>query len=73
MLKEVGKPSLTILVKKSDNQSDKKSKHSKSFNFSGFNPILQKFYKMICKMIISKTVRGILLIFVDRVLLIISQ
>ena len=37
--------------------------HSKSSNSSGFNPILQKFYKMICKIVVSKTVRKIFLIF----------
>ena len=39
------------------------SAHSKSSNSSGFNPILQKFYKMICEIIVSKTVCGIFLIF----------
>ena len=38
------------------------SAHSKSSNSSGFNPILQKFYDMICEMIVSKTVWGIFLI-----------
>ena len=38
------------------------SAHSKSSNSSGFNPILQKFYKMICNIIISETVCGIFLI-----------
>ena len=42
--------------KKSDNRA-----HSKSSNSSGFNPILQKFYKMICEIIFSKTVCGILI------------
>ena len=41
----------------------KTSVHSKSPNSSGFDPILQKFYKMICEIIVSKTVRGIFLIF----------
>ena len=48
-----------IFVKKSDNQCT----HSKNSNSSGFNPILQKFYKMICEVIVSKTVCGIFLIF----------
>ena len=39
------------------------SAHSKSYNFPGFNPILHKFYKMICEIIVSKTVSGIFLIF----------
>ena len=39
------------------------SAYSKSSNSSGFNPILQKFYKMICEIIVSKTVCGIFLIF----------
>ena len=39
------------------------SAHSKSSNSSGFNPILKKFYKMICKIIVSKTVGRIFLIF----------
>ena len=39
------------------------SAHSRSSNFSEFNTILQKFYKMICEIIVSKTVRGIFLIF----------
>ena len=48
------------------------SAYSKSSNSSGFNPILQKFYEMICEIIVSKTVCGIfLLFFVNRVLLII--
>ena len=34
-------------------------------NFSGSNPILQKFYEMICEIIVSKTMCGI---FLDRVL-----
>ena len=37
--------------------------HSKSSNSSEFNPILQKIYKMICEIIVSKTVCGIFLIF----------
>ena len=37
--------------------------HSKSSNFSGFNPILPKFYEMIFEIIFSKTVYGIFLIF----------
>ena len=37
--------------------------HSKSSNSSGFNRIFQKFYKMICEIIlVSKTVCGIFLI-----------
>ena len=39
------------------------SAHSKSSNSSGFNPILQKFCKMICKIIVSKTMCGVFLIF----------
>ena len=39
------------------------SAHSKSSNSSGFNPILQKFYEMICEMIVSKTVCRVFLIF----------
>ena len=39
------------------------SAYSKSTNSSGFIPILQKFYKMICEIIVSKTVCGIFLIF----------
>ena len=39
------------------------SVHSKSCNSSGFNPILQKFYEMICEMIVSKTMCGTFLIF----------
>ena len=39
------------------------SAHSESSNSSGFNPILQKFYKMICEIIVSKTICGIFLIF----------
>ena len=39
------------------------SAHSKSSNSSEFNPILQKFYDMICEIIVSKTVCGIFLIF----------
>ena len=36
---------------------------SKSSNSSGFSPVLQKFYKMICEITVSKTVCGIFLIF----------
>ena len=57
-IKEVGKPSLPIFVKKVTT-----SAHSKGSNSSGFNPILQKLYKMICEIIVSKTVEGIFLIF----------
>ena len=39
------------------------SAYSKSSNSSGFNPIFQKFYMMICEIIVSKIVCGILLIF----------
>ena len=39
------------------------SAHSKSSNSSGFNPILQKFYEMICEIIVSKMVCGICFIF----------
>ena len=38
------------------------SAHSESSNSSGFNPILQKFFEMICQIIVSKTVCGIFLI-----------
>ena len=48
--KEGGKLSLTIFVNKSENEGT-----LKSFNSSGFNPILQGFYKMICEIIVSKT------------------
>ena len=37
--------------------------HSKSAYSSGFNPILKKFYEMICEIIVSKTVWRIFLIF----------
>ena len=57
-IKEVGKPSLPIFVKKVTTGA-----HSKGSNSSGFNPILQKLYKMICEIIASKTVEGIFLIF----------
>ena len=39
------------------------SAHSKSSNSSGFNPTLQKFYKIICDIFVSKTVSAIFLIF----------
>ena len=39
------------------------SAYSKSSNSSGFHPISQKFYDIICEIIVSKTVRGIFLIF----------
>ena len=39
------------------------SAHSKSSSSSGFNPILQKFYKMICQIIVSKKMCRIFLIF----------
>ena len=39
------------------------SAHSNSSNTPGFNPILLKFYEMICKIIVSKTVCRIFLIF----------
>ena len=39
------------------------SAHSKTSNSSGFNPILQRFCKMICEIIVSKTLCGIFLIF----------
>ena len=39
------------------------SAHSKSFYSSGFNTILQKFYEMICEIIVCKMVCGIFLIF----------
>ena len=39
------------------------SAYSKSSNSSGFNPILQIFYEMICEIIVSKTVCGIFLFF----------
>ena len=59
-LKEVGKPSLMISVKKVIT-----SAYSKSSNFSGFNPILQKFYEMICEIIVSKSMCGIFLFFLS--------
>ena len=37
--------------------------YSKSSNSSGFNPILQKYYEMICEITASKTMCGIFLIF----------
>ena len=37
--------------------------HSKSSNYLVFNPILQKFYEMICEITVYKTIRGIFLIF----------
>ena len=40
------------------------SVYSKRSNSSGFNSVLQKFYEMICQIIVSKTVCGIFLIFV---------
>ena len=62
-----GKHSLTISGKKLIT-----SAYSKSSNFSGFIPILQKFYEMICEIIISKTVCGIFLFFLSvKILLII--
>ena len=39
------------------------SSNSNSINSSGFNPVLQKFYEMICEIIVSQTMCGILLIF----------
>ena len=39
------------------------SAYSKSSNSLGFSPILQKFYEMMCEIIISKTVRRIFLFF----------
>ena len=54
----VGKPSLTISLKKVIT-----SAYSKSSNSSEFNPILQRFCDMICEIIVSKTVWGIFLIF----------
>ena len=39
------------------------SAHSKISNSSGFNPIVQKFYEMICEIIASKTLCGFFLIF----------
>ena len=44
---------------------------SKSSKSSGFNLILQKFYKMICEIIVSKLWVEFSWFFVDRVLLII--
>ena len=35
------------------------SAYSKNSNSSGFKPILQEFYEMICEVIVSKTVCGI--------------
>ena len=39
------------------------SAHSKSFNSPGFNPIMQKFYQIICEIIVTKTVCVTFLIF----------
>ena len=39
------------------------SAYSKSSNSSGFNPILQKFYEMVCEIIVFKIVCGIFLFF----------
>ena len=39
------------------------SAHPKSSNSSEFNPILPKFYEMICEIIVSKTLCGNFLIF----------
>ena len=39
------------------------SAYCKSSNSSGFNPILQKFYEIICEIIVSKMVCGIFLTF----------
>ena len=55
---KVGKPSLAIFVKKVIACA-----HSKSSNSPGFNPILQKFCKMICEITGSKMVGGIFLVF----------
>ena len=41
--------------------------HSTSSNSSGFNPVLQKFYMMICEIIVYKTVGGIFLIFCQSI------
>ena len=51
-------PHWTVFIKKVIT-----STNSTSSNSSGFNPILQKFYKMICEIIVSKTVSEIFLIF----------
>ena len=61
-----GKHSLTISGKKVIT-----SAYSKSSNFSSFVPILQKFYEMICEIIISKTVCGIFLFFLSIEILLI--
>ena len=39
------------------------SAYCKNSNSSGFNPILQKFYEMICEIIFFKTVSGMFVIF----------
>ena len=39
------------------------SAHSKSFNSPGFNPIMPKFYQIICEIIVTKTVCVTFLIF----------
>ena len=39
------------------------SGYSKSSNFSEFNPILQKYYEMICEIIVSTTICGMFLIY----------
>ena len=44
----------------------------RSSNSLRFNSILQKFYEMICEILISRTMCGIFLIFVVRVLLMVS-
>ena len=60
MLKEVGKPSLTIFVKNNDNQCLLEN------SSLGFSPILQKFDEMICEIIISKAVPGIFFNFMEK-------
>lgn len=40
------------------------SAYTKSSNSQSFNPILQKFYKMMCEKLVSETVCGIFLSFV---------
>ena len=53
-----GWKALTILLKKVI-----ASAHSKGSKSSWFSPILQKFYKIICEIIVSKTLCEIFLIF----------
>lgn len=60
--KELLKSSLTIFLKKLIT-----SAYSMSSISLGLNPVLQKFYEMICQITVSKMVCGIFLVFVDPV------